>query len=573
MSFLLDQNLAITLTCYDDTLTKTNDFIVGSAYIKSFFYKKTRFGVEGKFVFYESHTDDQGEVDVEQAYLLNASLIKIEASVNNTLSLNSDEDTEEKYTFSCCGYSQFIPAIRYSVRYENINNKEITIEFKDPLAVLASQFSCFDLFVDTSYQDVFQSYFDLLDKDKVFIDFTIDSSVQSLTEKKSLITVGCSYYDKDKKNTFYDYLIYILKYYQLELVYDGAAAYTVTSQLQPQDYQWDLTDYFSMSDIQFYAYSPPSYASRLCLPFFNGTADQSKELAVKVLPHLHTDVDSATELLNQADQQQQSALYRVDMDLKYITGLHQALNKSADLTIQTSTDDNVKVYSPDILVDKELKVLEFSCEFSQEIDLSRIGWFKQEMAKSSHTFFKMCSSVKLIDQATLCIEYPMTAMIEYPIYGQGVIKEAEAKDQYKYTIADFDNALKAGRLDYQVEVLYSVDDNNQPLVITASQMKQPYDQFFYPYANQATVNLKLHMESALIESAALHSVDSSLLNQDEQTNLINMGNDRSSYMKLSNKDDTNQLELTNANDSIRQSIKLTDEGMSFVFTSSGDEGE
>lgn len=368
-------------------------------------------------------------------------------------------------------------------------------------------------------------------------------------------------------------MIYILKYYQLELVYDGATAYTVTSQLQPQDYQWDLTDYFSMSDIQFCAYSPPIYPSRLCLPFFNGTADQSEDLAVKSLPYLHTDVDSATALLSQADQQQQSALYCVEMNLKCITGLHQALNKSADLTIQTSTDENVKVYSPDILVDKELKVLEFSCEFSQEIDLSRIGWFKQEMAKSIHTFFKMRSSFKLIDQTTLCIEYPVTAVMEYPICAQGVIKETEAKDQYQYTIADFDNALKAGRLDYQVEVPYSVDQNGQPLVITASQMQLPYDQFFYPYANQATVNLKLHMESALIESAALHSVDSSLLNQDEQTNLINMGNDRSSYMKLSNKDEKNQLELTNANSSIKQSIKLTDDGMSFVFTSSGDEGE
>ncbi|WP_158007033.1 hypothetical protein, partial [Piscirickettsia litoralis] len=170
------------------------------------------------------------------------------------------------------------------------------------------------------------------------------------------------------------------------------------------------------------------------------------------------------------------------------------------------------------------------------------------------------------------VEYPNTAVIDYPIYGQGVIKEKEAKDKYEYNIDDFDNALKQGRLDYQVELPYCVDENNKPLVISASQLAIPYDQFFYPYANQATVNLAFYMESALIESAALFSVDSSLIKQDEQTNLINMGNDRSSYMKLSNKDEKNQLELTNANSSIKQSIKLTDGGMSLVYSSSGEEG-
>ncbi len=44
--------------------------------LKGFFIKKHVLVLKVSLFFYESHTDDQGEVDVEQAYLLNASLIK-----------------------------------------------------------------------------------------------------------------------------------------------------------------------------------------------------------------------------------------------------------------------------------------------------------------------------------------------------------------------------------------------------------------------------------------------------------------------------------------------------------------
>ncbi|WP_158006993.1 hypothetical protein, partial [Piscirickettsia litoralis] len=147
--------------------------------------------------------------------------------------------------------------------------KVITIEFKDPLAILA-QFSCFDVITDASYQDVWSNYFDLLDKEKLFIDFTIDSSVDSLTEKKKLIVVACSYYDDFKKITFYDYMIHILKHYQLELIYDGNKTYTVALNESYKDYNFSLIDYFSIEKINYCSYVPASYSSHLCLPFFNG---------------------------------------------------------------------------------------------------------------------------------------------------------------------------------------------------------------------------------------------------------------------------------------------------------------
>ncbi|ODN42562.1 hypothetical protein [Piscirickettsia litoralis] len=376
------------------------------------------------------------------------------------------------------------------------------------------------------------------------------------------MAICCNKYGNDNSVSFYDYLFQTLRYYNLQLRYDGINKYIIIGEDNTKDYQLNYIDGMLIEQCELDRYQPALFDTKA----FNTRIDASPEALEKpIMQYLavdHADIDGAATLIDQRNKQLDSCGYEVRVVTYGVTELLQNISQNMGLSISSNSD--IEKYIPKPLIGKTVKPCYFSCSITKDVEINQIGFFKQD-ACDSRLNYRIKTKIKFLDISCDYTSYPECQMLDYPINVQGVVKKQQADDKYEYYINNIDAAMKSGEFSYTVEIPYLFDEDNKPLQIAAYLPSLYSDQVYHPYANGVNVNLSLWREKATITGALTLSIDPGLINQDEQANMINFGKERNSWIKSCDKSNKIELELNNANGENKQSVRFTDQGLSLVL--------